>query len=619
MNGSSESSRRTPFDEADECNSSAIFDECSSDHHKWTSALKVDVNPWDVAQVHLKEGGSFSPALLGWMVQLGCAPFDVGRFARKASIDTKVFLDAAKGHPGVKGLLSGFAAERPRQHPPAMSPDFDGRHRTPIMASNPESRSLADQAWRAIERGNDPAQLFTFGDKLAWVCAKGASAASVQDITKDRFSTFLHHRLVRWEVRTEDEKGRVRIKEVEPPDRVTRDMLANPHPPVPNLVGVRSAPVFGPSGDLASESGYHPDSEMFVWMGDLDIPFVPLHPTSGDIAKARHLIEFELLGDFPFEDEASKAHAVAASLHPFIRPMIRGATPIHLVDKPAAGTGAGLLVDAVTLPSLGRPPTLTTIGKLEDEIQFKMVALMRKGPIAVVFDNINRKLDSETIAAMVTADIYEGRVVKTSETAVVPIRCLWMATGNNVQVSHEMVRRCLLIRLDAEMENPEEGRTFRHEDLLGWAREHRSELVWAALVLVQAWVSAGMPRGSKSKASFESWARTISGIFEVCGIGGFLENSDKMKDFADPEAEAWIAFVEAWWERFEGKAVGSKDLMELGQAHLADLMVGGHGAPTAWGMMLRSKKDAVIGGMKIVAAGTKQHAAQWRLVPVAKK
>jgi len=590
------------------------LDDGSLDSDLWNSKLSTAVTPWDVASHHLRNGGSWSTAMIDWLIDHECGPLDVGRFARQMEVDPAAFLRSRKDHRYVDELTRGFISEHPVRQPPSRSPDFAGQERAQIAQNDADSGRLACKAWKAIEAANVPEQIFKFGDALSWVEGSTLSPPVVRAISNDQFANYLHHRLIRWVADDSTDP-----KEVEPPPRVTRDMLADPHPPVPSLAGVRSAPVFGPSGDLAVESGYHRDSSMFVWTGDLNVPLVPKDPSAADIAKARNLIEFELLGDFPFEDEASRANAIAALLHPFVRPMIEGATPIHLIDKPAAGTGAGLLVHALTFPGLGHPPSMTTIGKLEDEIQFKLAALLRTGPIAVVIDNIKRILDSEAIAAMVTADIYESRIIKTSEMAVIPVRCLWLATGNNVQVSHEMARRCVLTRLDAQIEHPEEGRTFRHEDLREWARQNRGDLVWAALVLVQAWVSKGMPRGSKTKASFESWARTISGIFDVCGITGFLDNTDKMKAFSDPEEESWAAFVEAWWERFEGQSVGARDLHYLGQEHFTDLLVGGRGSETAWGQKLKSKKDAVIGDKKIVAAGKKQGAAQWRLAPMPKK
>ncbi len=59
-----------------------------------------------------------------------------------------------------------------------------------------------------------------------------------------------------------------------------------------------------------------------IWMNDLHIPFIPAPLTRVEIAKARHLIEFELFGDFPFEDDASRSHAIAAfSPDSFVRPI----------------------------------------------------------------------------------------------------------------------------------------------------------------------------------------------------------------------------------------------------------------------------------------------------------
>jgi hypothetical protein len=198
----------------------------------------------------------------------------------------------------------------------------------------------------------------------------------------------------------------------------------------------------------------------------------------------------------------------------------------------------------------------------------------------------------------------------------IPVRCLWLATGNNVQVSHEMARRCVLIRMDAGMEHPEEGRTFRHDPLMDWARSNRGEIVWAALVLIQAWVAEGMPPGANSKGSFESWARTVGGIFEVCGIPGFLDNTNQMKEFSDPEADAWASIVAEWWAIYGEKSVGAGDLINIAQQHTADLADAGDGDRTSWGIKLRSKKDAIISGKRIVSAGKKQGAAQWRLEPV---
>jgi len=52
------------------------------------------------------------------------------------------------------------------------------------------------------------------------------------------------------------------------------------------------------------------------------------------VARARALLVDELLVDFPFVKESDRAHAVAAILLPFLRRMIGGLAPIHLIEAP---------------------------------------------------------------------------------------------------------------------------------------------------------------------------------------------------------------------------------------------------------------------------------------------
>ena len=54
---------------------------------------------------------------------------------------------------------------------------------------------------------------------------------------------------------------------------------------------------------------------------------------------AVRLLRDELLGEFPFVDEADVANALAMVLTPFLRLVIDGPTPLFLVDAPRPGTG----------------------------------------------------------------------------------------------------------------------------------------------------------------------------------------------------------------------------------------------------------------------------------------
>ena len=107
-----------------------------------------------------------------------------------------------------------------------------------------------------------------------------------------------------------------------------------------------------------------------------------------------------------------------------------------------------------------------------------------------------------------------------SEMARLPIRCAWIATGNNPAFSNEMARRIVRIRLDARTDQPWRREGFRHPDLMGWVRANRGRLVAACLTLGQAWIAAGRPRGRRSIGSYEAWAQVLGGVLEVAGVDG---------------------------------------------------------------------------------------------------
>ena len=62
----------------------------------------------------------------------------------------------------------------------------------------------------------------------------------------------------------------------------------------------------------------------------------------------------------------------------------------------------------------------------------------------------------------------------------------------------------MLIRLDAGMEQPDRRTGFKHANIVQWAKEHRDELVTAAIVLVRNWLEnagGGAGMGARSKGS----------------------------------------------------------------------------------------------------------------------
>ena len=103
------------------------------------------------------------------------------------------------------------------------------------------------------------------------------------------------------------------------------------------------------------------------------LPPIPDNPSEADLRRGRRIVE-EVLRDFPFENEASRAHAWAAILTGVLRASIAGCTPLHVFDAPQAGTGKTLLAQLVAMISTGKEACIMTAPREDEEWRKKIVS-----------------------------------------------------------------------------------------------------------------------------------------------------------------------------------------------------------------------------------------------------
>lgn len=246
-----------------------------------------------------------------------------------------------------------------------------------------------------------------------------------------------------------------------------------------------------------------------------------------------------------------------------------------------------------------------------------LTSVILAGSQAVFLDNVARPLEGSGMATALTQSHWSDRLLGVNRTIDAPIRCLWVATAKNPITSPEIARRCCLIRIDPNMEHPEDRSGFRHPHLKRWIREHRADLLAAAVRLVRNWVAKGSPLwGGRRKGSYEAWGEVMGGILDAAGVSGFLANEQDMRESA-PETIAMIAFVQEWALRHGTGNVSAKDLWPIASTpddekektdeHL-NLLAGLLGdrnersRRTKLGTILRRNVDAVFAGYKICAA-----------------
>lgn len=481
-----------------------------------------------------------------------------------------------------------------------------------IVVSDRELRDVTSEAIDAVTSANDPPVVFVRGTLPTRIQTTDKGAHHLEPFTTASMRGRLA-RVANWHKEIPLRNGGVRLMAVSPPLDAVYDLLSLPAWPFPSIEGVVECPAFAPNGELMTTPGYHPNAKLWVHLDhDFVVPTVDESPQDADVKKACDLLLNQLLGEFPFADVASRANVLAALLLPFVRPMIDGPTPLHLIDAPAPGTGKSLLGDAVVLPATGRPAMVMTEGRDDEEWRKRLTAAMTQAPVFLIIDNLRRRLDSSQLSAAITATTWTDRILGKTATVVLPVKNAWLATGNNVALSNEMTRRSIWIRLDAKVDQPWMRSGFRHADLRAWAKHNRGALVWAALTMGQAWVAAGKPRGSRHLGNFESWAQTMAGIFEVTGVPGFLDNAQELYARGDEETAEWREFVAQWWERFRDKEVQTEDLFQVAtQNDLLGSTLGDkseRSQKTRLGKALAKMRDRVVGEHRIEAGGNDRRA-----------
>jgi putative DNA primase/helicase len=224
---------------------------------------------------------------------------------------------------------------------------------------------------------------------------------------------------------------------------------------------------------------------------NLQIPEIAETPTEEDITRAKGWVN-ELLHDFPFIDQREKANAIGIFVEPFLREMILGPTPLRLIEASSAGSGKGLLADVLTRHATGQPGVISQC-QTDEEWNKTLISQLKKNVQVILIDNITTSLDSGSLASILTAEYYGGRILGTNESGSWPNRALWLATGNNPIMTTEIARRTVRIRLDPKQDRPWQRVGFKHDDLREWASSHKPDLTWAALTLIQNWIAAGRP------------------------------------------------------------------------------------------------------------------------------
>ncbi len=345
---------------------------------------------------------------------------------------------------------------------------------------------------------------------------------------------------------------------------------------VPPIAGIATSPLLHDDGSIVAKQGY--DKATQTYCDCRTVVEVAACPTLEEARAALQMLR-KTFATFPFADAVMVQRGPLkyidlnqpARLHEstFLAGLLTGVcrpslwfSPALLFDAPSingSGSGKGKLAWAVSHIAFGFSPRKSGKGHEMAEFDKRLVGKLIGCDPVVFFDNINgTALRSDTLASVITERPAEVRVLGTSTMQEVNSSALIILTGNGLNVSEDLARRILKVRLDAQMEDPE-ARPFppgfeneiekRRNELLAacltiwrWGRQNRNQLV------------TGLPAGG-----FETWAEWVRDPLLTLGCADAVAGMRAAKQ-RDPLRQKIAELFSVWWNCHKADAVKGSEL-----------------------------------------------------------
>jgi hypothetical protein len=458
--------------------------------------------------------------------------------------------DVLKREGGRELVLTAIADAQPWE------PGKDGQSADdrPEIDVTPDEHLVNNEAVAALSRDDSIFQrggaivqiLHDYGKKTLKGITRPANAPRITPLRE----ASLRERLsaaARFLKRKENE-GETTIEQIHPPAFCVAAVGARGHwSSLRHLEGVISSPVLRLDGTVLQTPGYDEITGLY-YEPDGQIIDVPTSPTCDDARAACEAL-LEVVADFPFASPAHRAAWLAFLLTPLARHAFAGPSPLFLIDANIRASGKSLLADSASLIVTGRDIARMSCPEDDDETRKRITAITLNGDQMVLIDNIAGELGSASLDAALTGTVWKDRILGRSEIVEMPLVTTWAATGNNVVLMADTSRRVCHIRLNSDLENPEERADFKHANLRVWVQQERSRLLAAALTILSAYCRAGrLDQKLKAWGSFEDWSDLVRQAIVWIGQPDPGETREELARSSDREAAALRALIQGWAE-----------------------------------------------------------------------
>ncbi|WP_158803965.1 PriCT-2 domain-containing protein [Acidisoma sp. L85] len=400
---------------------------------------------------------------------------------------------------------------------------------------------------------------------------------------------------------------------------------------LPKLKGIITCPTIRLDGTLLSSPGYDAATHLYHEKdSSIRLTDTVYNPTRAHAEAALALLE-NLISGFPFTSEVGKAVALSAIVTALVRGTM-GCAPLHVFRASTPGTGKSYLADVVSAIATGCECPVIGASSEKAESEKRLTSILLAGYPICSLDNVNGELGGDLLCQAIERPIVSLRIMGKTEVVKVESTTMMLATGNNLRVHGDMVRRAIIGDLDANMERPE-LRDFKFYPVSEVA-ENRGLYVSAALTIVRAYILEGRPKVLKPRiGSFEDWSDNVRSALVWLGCADPAISMEMARD-DDPELEGIREVMDNWRltlgtdEGFTSKdAIDTADEMVKSDNGILE----GHKHPE-WrecllkiagergridvrllGNWLRDNAGRIVEGHRFHKIGTNQRSAVWQL------
>lgn len=371
---------------------------------------------------------------------------------------------------------------------------------------------------------------------------------------------------------------------------------------LPKLSGVVTTPTLRPDLSMLSEPGYDAATGLLLCRPP-KMPGIPLAPTRAQAQEALALLE-SLISGFTFVSDADKSVALSMLMTPVVRGAMACA-PLHAVRAPTPGSGKSYLTDLAAAISTGQPCPVITPHAEEKELEKRLGAALLYGQSLVSIDNLNGALSGDALCQMVDRPLVQVRPLGVSELVRIENKHTVFATGNNLHLVGDIVRRTIVCTIDTGLERPE-NRRFGSNPFDAILAD-RGKYVAAVITIVRAYQAAGFPSQQEGPASFGDWAKIVRSPLIWLGCADPVATMETARA-EDPVLSALSAVMNAWRDSIgldkplsAGDLKACADLPAHPELHAALLSVAGDRStisPLRLGHWLAKYKGRIVGGLK---------------------